>query len=683
MARRNKRDFYEDEKVVIRKDVATTTVLKDFKRDEDSRAKREQMWRKADSMYYGRLKTKVDPWPGCSNMAHPMPRIVCDTLTDTLAHSFPVGMDLVKPIPVSNDDHIKASKRGQFLNFQIRTELKFEEKKDDFFQFGIRYGDVFTKQYYDIQQREKTQKEIEDELAGIELADGEELPDIEPLVDTFHGVRWDILNIEDVYKPPDSIGVQKDTCSHVIHLVRLTKPEYQNRVDTRGYAKIDFTQSSRTVPQTISSINNDDHRKNIIGISATLYDTDYFVNLLEWYGAFFNEKTKIWQEMVLVIHPQSKTLCKAYINEFDFRPIVQHSPRANGNQPYHEGYPEIVEQLSYYLNEIFNQRRDSETKRIASPGFYDKGAGFNAKNYLLKPNGMYPTSGPPQTAVYFPTFQGAPPELFNEQRIVEELVNQLTGISDPVKGQVSRGDKSATEIQHVMNRFNIRFGSVFSRFERSLMEVVLQVSALDKRYMRDDKEYRVLGHNGKFRYESIKSSDMSDKFDIIFRGASVADDIAEQNKAMQVYQIGVGNPLIATNPPFLYSHLKRLYEKLHVDRIDELVPIPVLALTRTPSEEHELMYKGIQVPVQLNENAEGHWSEHQQEMDQIGWKEKTDQFTQILFAQHLNSTNNLKASQMTAKQSGTQSTVGPSEINPSNTAPAAPVGGAPAKPVGK
>lgn len=683
--KRNKKDYYETEDLSINKEIAITQVLRDFKRDEDSRAMREAIWKKDDSMYYGRLAKKVDPWAGCSNMAHPMPRIVCDTMSDNLCHSFPTGIDLVKPVPVSNDDHLKANKRGEFLNFQVKTELKFDDVKPAFFQVAVRYGDVFTKQYYDIQRRDKTDQEIEEELSSVELVEGQEIPEIDPMVDVFHGVKWDIINIEDIYKPPDSIGVQKETCAHVIQRVRLSRPEYENRVTDRGYAKIDFTKKSEGMNSSVSitGTTNDDNRKNVIGISKTLYDTDYFINLLEWHGAFYNEKNKTWQEVVILIHPVSHTVCKAYVNNLSFRPFVQHSPRENANQPYHEGYPEIVAQLAHYLNTILNQRRDSESKRIAQPGFYDKGAGFNPKNYLLKPNGMYPTSGPPGSSVYFPQFQGAPPELFTEEDRISELVNQLTGISEPVKGQVSTGDKSATEIQHVMNRFNIRFGSVFSRFELSLMEVVQQCSELNKHYMREDKEYRVLGHNGKYRYDSIRSSDMQDKFDIVFKGNSVANDVAEQQKAMQVYQLGIGNPLITTNPPFLYNHLKRLYEKLHVERIDELIPVPIQSLTRTPSEEHELMYKGIRVEVQLNENAESHWSEHQQEMDQLGWKQKTDPFIQALFLQHTNSTNGLKAAQLTAKQSGTQSTVGPSGIDPNNAAPAAPVGGAPVKPISK
>ncbi len=44
----------------------------------------------------------------------------------------------------------------------------------------------------------------------------------------------------------------------------------------------------------------------------------------------------------IILHPQTKTICKAYVNKLSFRPVVQHSPRENVNQPYHEGYPEIL-----------------------------------------------------------------------------------------------------------------------------------------------------------------------------------------------------------------------------------------------------------------------------------------------------------------------------------------------------
>ncbi len=207
-------------------------------------------------------------------MAHPMPRIVCDTMTDNLSHSFPTGIDLVEPVPVSNDDHVKAFKRGEFLNYQVKTELKFDDVKQALFQISVRYGDCFTKQFYEVQQREKTQQEIEEELQGIEVEEGGPLPDIEPMKDLFHGVRWEIINIEDIYKPPDSIGVQKETCAHVIQRVRLSRPEYENRVTDQGYTPIDFPAQPTRPTDSIRGTSNYDKRKNIIGISTTLYDTE-------------------------------------------------------------------------------------------------------------------------------------------------------------------------------------------------------------------------------------------------------------------------------------------------------------------------------------------------------------------------------------------------------------------------
>ena len=681
---RKKKNIFELDDLAIDRDLAIDTVLGDFSDDEQARGTRETIWAKADSMYYGNLKAKSDPWIGCSNFAHPIVRIVCDTITDNLSYSFPTEIDLIKPIPVSNDDHTKTFKRGQLLNFQFKTEIKWDEIKQDLFQIATRYGDCFTKQYYDIRRREKTEREIEQELSTIQVEEGQPLPDIDPMTDVFHGVRMDVLNIQDVYKPGNSIGVQKDTCAHVICHTRMSRAQYDELVETQGYQKIDFEDSKEEdngINET-SGNNIDEKRKEQLGLSTRLKDNGNNMHLLEWYGAFQDAKTKKWQEIVIVIHPNTKTLCKAYVNKMSVRPIVQHSARANANQPYHEGYPEILRQIAHYLNTVYNQRRDSESKRIAQPGFYDSGSKFNPKNYTMKPNGMYPTQGPPGNSVHFLQFQGAPPELFSEESILKQLVEELTSVSDTIKAAQSPGDKSATEINHVVNKFDIRFSSVFSRFERSLMEVVEQTSELNRLYMKDTKEYRILGHNGKYTYQSVASSDMSEKFDVIFKGNSVSNEMVQFQKAMQTYSIGVANPLIATNPVYLYSNLRRLYEAMHVDRIDQLIPVPVQVLTRTPIEEHEFMYQGIQVPVQLNENAEEHWAQHQQEMDQLGWQEKTEPFIKAIFITHQNSTNGLKAAQLTARMSGTQSTVGPSAINPTNTAPGAPTGAAPPKPVG-
>lgn len=664
---KKKNDFFETKDLKVDKEDLANKVLRDFSNSEDSRTDWECQKIKNFESYEGILKKKTYPWEGCSNVNVPVIRIVVDTFWANLSSSFSTSSDMITAQPISADDVTLARKRSKFLNVQLKNEVKIEELKDKIFEISLKYGDCITKERYVHTERDKTDTELEQAI--FDSKDG----DIETFEVLYDGVKVDVPNIEDIYKAPESIGVQKETCEYIIHRVRLSRAEYMNRVATMGYPEIDFDTLKNDDDRNANGYDIDEQKKLDLGISETLYDTDNYVNILEWYGEYWNEKAKTITEIVAIVHPQSKKLLKAFINEDGFRPFTQFTPLPQANQPYGKGFPEVLKYMQAEMNTIHNQRRDSEAKRIAQPGFYDRGSSFNPKTYTMAPQGMYPTDGPPQQSVYFPTFQDAPQSSFREEQAIWQYVEQMTAIGKPIQGVIAPGERTATEVSNVTMHANIRFDLIFRRYEQSFLEMVSHIAKLDAKYMPEEKEFRVLGSEGRFNYESIKRSEFTDHLDLVFKGSSVSDEASENTKTFQIYGLLSQNPLVAGNPTAMYNVTRWTLERLDVKNIDKLIIMPPQAAVRTPQEEHEMMYKGTPVPVDIREDAQYHKVMHDAEMNQIGF-ERLPQNIQQTFATHLEGAKSLEASQLMMKNIVPNQNVGASDINPLNSTAAPQVG---------
>ena len=679
--------YFETDDVKLDSEKLRQRVLQDFKNDESARSNWEAEKLKNYDRYEGILPPKDYPWIGCSNVHVPLGRIVVDTYHANLSRSFSTSKDLIRGIPVANDDQVLAEKRPRLINYQLRNELDIDALKDKIFHISLTYGDSITKQVYEHRERKKTQKEIDAEIAEIIVDGGEEVNDkinaVEQSVVLYDGTKSYAINIEDLYKPADGVGLQAfgtpgypdEDCEHIIYKTRITRAEYLKRVVQEGYPKIDFAETPTDKDDKPIGIDADEHKKNDLGISATLKDTNNYVTILEWYGEYYNEKDNTVTEMVIIIHPQTGKVLKAFLNPWGFRPFNQYTPVPTPNQPYGKSLLEILKDLQAEMNTIHNQRRDSETKRIAQPGFYDKGSNFSPKKYLMEPMGMYPTDGPPQSSVYFPPFQDAPASAFQEEEIIWKYVEQLMAIGKPVQGIVSPGDTTATEISSVVQHADIRFDLVFKRYERAFKKLVQQIIGLNVVHMPEEKQYRILGSDGRFKYESIKRSEFGDKLDIIFEGNSVANEIQEKQQRTQVYSILMQNPLVAGDPASVYNVTKWWLEGLDTQNIDKLLPMPPQAAVRTPQEENEMMYRGIVVPVQLGEDPEKHLLVHDNEANQIDWMKKTPQNISQIFLWHLEQTKAIAVAQRKMKEQGAFQGVGASPIQANNTVAAPQVGG--------
>lgn len=90
---------------------------------------------------------------------------------------------------------------------------------------------------------------------------------------------------------------------------------------------------------------------------------------------------------------------------------------------------------------------------------------------------------------------------------------------------------------------------------------------------------------------------------------------AKKERFLQLYQLLLGNPLIATNAIVLGQVTRELCKQLGHPDIAALIPMPAqIDAPRTPGDEWTLMLEGRDAPVNPQDNDEMHMVEHQRQL---------------------------------------------------------------------
>lgn len=651
-----------------------TKILEDMSDSCSNRSDLEDKWESDRKQRFGILDTKIEPWKNCSNMHVPLTEVHFDTYHANIYTSFFSNYDIADIRPVSADDIMTADKRKQFINWGLNNEVVIQGSADKIVDISLTYGTVVVRTDYvkdTIKQKIKQVTETLDESGNI--IQNETMVEKETVL--YDAPRVGVSNIDDIFVSSSATGLQRKENEFIIERMRITKSEYYDLVKNSGYEKIDFKKyqsDDKYTAQTRRTI--DIQYDEMQGLNRWTADDKNNVTLLGWYGTFYNEDKESYDEMVVIVHPSSRSICKAFINDTGRRPFVKFTPFPIPNRFYGRSLPEKIRFIQKQLNTVYNQRNDSATKRIMQPGFYRSGSSFNPQKYTLEPNGMYPVDN--INDVYFPNFQDSPMSSYREEEMLWRYAEQVTGASESIQGILAKSDKTATEIAQVSEKGSIRFDLIYSRYMFSFIELIEQIIQLYQENMPEEKEYRVVGSDGRFKWIPITKQEMSGKLDLVLSCSSVLNDRAKMTKASMIYDKAITNPLIASDPAALYENTKYYFTTVggRDINLNRQLPKPPQASVRTPEEEHELMYQGKPVEPDIREDAQKHLITHDAERNQPEFKQQILPIIQALFDTHIERTKQLVAAQNVMKQQGQFGNIGASPIQAGKNMPAPAIG---------
>lgn len=660
-------EYYKspDKDLRIKYDLLIDQVIEDY--DKGDAAGRKDTYNNALKQYRGILTEKTRPWKNCSNMNVPVTEIVVDTYHANLMDSFFGGSDIVDIKPISVNDVKTAEKRKQFLNWQLINEIELQEHADRLFEIALIYGDAYAKLRYERRVNVRTVKEKQTVIN--ESGEPEEM-EVDQQVEE---VTYDAPIIEtplpdEIFLSQDATGIQKYECQYVIHRVDITKSEYLDRVKNQGYQDIDFKNArEQDIKQLYGSLKNT--LKDYANTLYVLSDDEQRVTLLEWHGTFYNEDGDDYQEIVAVIHPGSRTICKARLNTLGFRPFVRFTPFPVAGLAYGRGVPEKVKTLQAQMNTIYNQRNDAAAIRIASPFFYTAGSSFDPTKYQVEPSGGYPVDNVADIRWY--DGPDAPMSSYQEEQALWNYIDQLMATSETMKAILSRQDTTATEVAAATARGAIRFGLVFRRFERAMTSLIWMIARFDQEYMPAEKEYRVVGLDGKPLWDSIKSQEMAGKLDLAIRSANVLNDQAKITKATMIYDRLRTDPMVLSDIRSMYENTRYFIETVGGKdvNIDKQLSRPPQLMGRTTAEEHDLLNQGRFIVPFMTDDHQRHVLEHTGFMNQPDFQEINPSI-QKMYQMHVQHHHSMDTAIRIMQSGGAYQQAGTPAVQPGASTPA-------------
>jgi len=269
-------------------------------------------------------------------------------------------------------------------------------------------------------------------------------------------------------------------------------------------------------------------------------------------------------------------------------------------------------------NTAFNQIFDSGRLTNQPFGFYGRRSGVKQRTIKLKPGLMTEVEDAKQ--ILFPNMQRVDMVLFQVLGIIQQHIEQFTSTSDYLSGRESRGTKTPTAhgTLAIIEQGLVTFAVMTKRIFRSLRKELRLLMNLNHLYLPDTKEYRIMGAEDKIAFADIKAEDFAGVYDVIPIGdPSYASKLTRRQDAVELYQILMGNPLIAGNPETgeganpramweITSDLIDAYDKKNKSKIlPELPEDPI-----SPEMENAMFIQGDYKSPTPGENHQQHMMVH-------------------------------------------------------------------------
>jgi hypothetical protein len=541
------------------------------------------------NLYWGIIKAKAFPFKDCANLHVPLMRTIAETL-----HSNVVGsIDFNKPCsvsPVGPEDVPKARKAEKLLNWQFTTQVEYFDIVDKIVNAVLVFGHVPVKVRYVI-ERENGKK-------------------------TFDGIRIDVLPVERFLMPPDASDSDVQQMDYVMQEIPMTKSDIKKRITAGKFEDVSDEDLDKIGMQSKSDRDADNMLENVRDYySGTSSDHGTSKNkkygtVIEWYGNFDHNDDGIEEKVMVSYLKESKKILRA-VKQTAKRPLVVIRFSGIMDKATGESLPDLLKHINQELNTLHNQRVDSVTITNIPFFFFDPVAGFNPNEITLSPGVGIPTNGPPSQAVYFPSLNTTRPEMYREEELLFQYAERLLGAGANTQGIMQSKRTTATEVAAVDRRAGIRFLTIFNRIKKGLKGIFQIAFELDKTNMPPEIPLRVTGvDSDQQQFETMSKSDIEGQLDIVINGNSIIDDQAEKQEMMQLYQMGLMNPLIATDPNAMYELTRDTFAKLNAKKIDSYLRKPADTIPKNPEEEHNLFLQEEYVKPNIAENVDEHLKKH-------------------------------------------------------------------------
>lgn len=493
-------------------------------------------------------------------------------------------------VPIGPSDSARAEKVGRYFTWRLFDYMKISNKLVHFFFNYLMFGRAHAYCPY---------RKDEFEIPGQP----------EPEVD-YDGPDFNVISPDDLIVPAEEVQSIQD----FTFVIRRCKETLQGLVEgekagryvgiEENWAKLfPLAGKQRSSP---SSNDNDQIKREQDLAEGVNYEwggsSKESLEVWEWYGRWRPLKSDsedaqldAWDkremgqiDLLVRVIPEAnlvigiQDLAAIYPKVRKRRPFVEISLIKDGSY-WCPSFPELLEDMEDELTANFNNTTEAVERSVGPLIFYVPGGGFDPQSFKYEPN----------TAIAV--------ENINNVKVVEMQVNsrgaierdhtiismaeRTTGITDMNIGRASdrpNAPKTARQTLALMEEGNVRISLDTTVLRSDLKEVLSRIWSIDTMYSPDQVFFKVVEDQDEVGFDlqeggaMITAAERMGQFDFHLKFAdSVHSREAKKQEAMTMYQMDLGNPLIANDPHALWAISKKVHEAVFKDfNFADLVPEP-------------------------------------------------------------------------------------------------------------
>ena len=369
----------------------------------------------------------------------------------------------------------------------------------------------------------------------------------------------------------------------------------------------------------------------------------------EWYGRYRESESYDESEIMVRYLPQLRLIVGVYDLDRLFpgmsnrRPFVSFSMAGDGSY-----WPPGVGELCLELNDELAASDRMISRALEFTGgpvlFFRPTGGFDPESFRYRPGMAYPVDDP--SAVREISFRADIENAIIRQQMLVTYLERVTGISDQTLGRSIERPNAPRTLggqQILLQQGNLRSMIDIMHLREGMKQFLRHVWELDSQFADSSVFFRVTEEEAgglfdvKGGFAEMTPDERGGFYDFEFE---LADEPSEKDlkkaEALQLYQIDLGNPLIAQNPRALWTITNRLHEAFGDTNFKEIVPEPPdPGLPKQPRDEWISALQGEPIQVHPMDNDEMHLAAHYADLEMERQSRQPDEPAMRAMARHI------------------------------------------------
>lgn len=289
------------------------------------------------------------------------------------------------------------------------------------------------------------------------------------------------------------------------------------------------------------------------------------------------------------------------------------------------GFGEFLRESEREMTALHRMGTEAIEFTVGPAIFYKPGGGYDPKQHRYAPFSAIPTADPTSVKLFKMDADLTGLAMLTQRN--EEIAEKTTGVSAQTMGQsISRPNapRTATGQMALIQQGNIRVFLDVMFFREDMGRLCQDLWEMDSEFIDGTQFFRVTEEdaNGVLAKDRrsggmrMTQEEFGGKFD--FKLEFATDIWSKQQKKaeeLQLYQLGVQNPLVVQNPVALWSITSKLYKAFGNSNFEDLVPKPPQPdLPINPKREWTMLLEGEEVHVNAQDNDDEHLVRHHMDL---------------------------------------------------------------------